>query len=285
MSAAPAESMRPPLEGSVGRGHVRGCSHPASTCTVATGLCPDVYVRWWRILRGRAHCSSTYCSWTYCSWAQSDRLGLLIEGRSIMGSESACVQEKHRVKAQSSYRLPAGARNDGVHDVLGEPPAREVAGRLRGDTTARDDPLGPVTLAVERLERSVHGSRLDLRLPQVVSYERIPRAAFGERPCTAGGEAVVVDQPRSRQRGERLSTLTLDEPAALEVGVDLGGAPVSMAQPTERRLDRVARPAPVRRLSSRREPPLRPPPRPRRRPRLRPTRLRQAPARGVVARR
>jgi hypothetical protein len=53
---------------------------------VVAGLCPDVYVRWFRVLRRR-----------------HDRLEWLVEVKIVVkGSESACVQEKRRVKASSS---------------------------------------------------------------------------------------------------------------------------------------------------------------------------------------
>ena len=52
----------------------------------AAGLCPDVYVRWFRVLRRR-----------------HDRLEWLVEVKIVVkGSESVCVQEKRRVKATSS---------------------------------------------------------------------------------------------------------------------------------------------------------------------------------------
>jgi hypothetical protein len=51
---------------------------------------PGRYVRCWRILRGRADCSESESSLT-----QSDRGGLLIEGRKVICSENAYVQEKH----------------------------------------------------------------------------------------------------------------------------------------------------------------------------------------------
>jgi hypothetical protein len=53
---------------------------------VAAGLCPAVYVRWWCILR-----------------RLQGRLEWLVGGIvGIKDSESACVQEKRRVKARSS---------------------------------------------------------------------------------------------------------------------------------------------------------------------------------------
>jgi len=58
------------------------------TCTVAAGICPDVYVGWWYVLRRRA---------------VVDRLKWLVKnGFEVKDSESAYVQEKRRVKARSS---------------------------------------------------------------------------------------------------------------------------------------------------------------------------------------
>jgi hypothetical protein len=70
---------------SLARGLAAGALTRPSTCTVAAGLCPDVYVRWWCVLRRRAG---------------FDRLKWLIEkGFEVKDSESACVQEKRLVKA------------------------------------------------------------------------------------------------------------------------------------------------------------------------------------------
>ena len=53
---------------------------------VGAGVCPDVYVGWFRVLRSR-----------------HDRLEWLIEVKVVVkDSESACVQEKRRVIATSS---------------------------------------------------------------------------------------------------------------------------------------------------------------------------------------
>jgi hypothetical protein len=73
---------------SLARGLATGALTRPSTCTVAAGLCPDVYVRWWCVLRRRT---------------VVDRLGWLVErGFEVKDSESARVQEKRQVKAQSS---------------------------------------------------------------------------------------------------------------------------------------------------------------------------------------
>jgi hypothetical protein len=73
---------------SVTHGLAAGALTRPSTCTVAAGLCPDVYVRWWCVLRRRA---------------VVDRLRWLVErGFEVKDSESACVQEKRRMKARSS---------------------------------------------------------------------------------------------------------------------------------------------------------------------------------------
>ncbi len=88
MSAAPAESMEPPVEGVVGRGAAAGALTRPPTCTVGAGLCSDVYLRWW---------------WIPCRRAEFDRLDWLIERKvKVKGSESVCVQEKRRVIARSS---------------------------------------------------------------------------------------------------------------------------------------------------------------------------------------
>jgi hypothetical protein len=73
---------------SFARGLAAGALTRPPTCTVAAGLCPDVYVRWWCVLRRRAG---------------FDRLKWLVEkGFEVKDSESARVQEKRRVKAGSS---------------------------------------------------------------------------------------------------------------------------------------------------------------------------------------
>jgi len=80
--------MEPPLEVSIARGLAAGALTRPSTCTVAAGLCPDDYVRWWCSLRRRS---------------VNDRLRWFVEERyEVKDSESACVQEKRRMKAQSS---------------------------------------------------------------------------------------------------------------------------------------------------------------------------------------
>jgi hypothetical protein len=78
--------MKPPGRVSVAALWTRMLSPGRRPARVAAGLCPDVYVRWWCILRRR-----------------QDRLEWLV-GRivAVKDSESACVQEKRRVKAQSS---------------------------------------------------------------------------------------------------------------------------------------------------------------------------------------
>lgn len=73
---------------SLARGLAADALTRPSTCTVVAGLCPDVYVTWWCVLRRRS---------------VVDRLKWLIEKEfEVKDSESACVQEKRRVKAQSS---------------------------------------------------------------------------------------------------------------------------------------------------------------------------------------
>jgi len=80
--------MEPPQRMSVARGLAAGALTRPPTCTAAAGLCPDVYVGWCFVLRRRA---------------AVDRLKWLIEKRfEVKDSESANVQEKRRVKAQSS---------------------------------------------------------------------------------------------------------------------------------------------------------------------------------------
>jgi hypothetical protein len=80
--------MKPPLEGVVARGLAAGALTRPLTCTVAAGLCPDVYVRWWCVLRRRA---------------VVDRLRWLgVDGFEVKDSENVFVQEKRRVKARSS---------------------------------------------------------------------------------------------------------------------------------------------------------------------------------------
>ena len=75
------------------------------------------------------------------------------------------------------------------HDLLGEPFPGEVAGRLRIRAATRDDPLCPVALALERLERSVHHARLEVRLHQVVADERIPAPRPASAVARAASEA------------------------------------------------------------------------------------------------
>jgi hypothetical protein len=73
---------------SIARGLAAGALTRRLTYTVATGLCPDVYVGWWCVL---------------CRRAVVDRLKWLIETEvEVKDSESAYVQEKRRVKAWSS---------------------------------------------------------------------------------------------------------------------------------------------------------------------------------------
>jgi hypothetical protein len=73
---------------SIARGLAAGALTRPSTCTVAAGICPDDYVRWWCILRRRS--VTDRLKWFVEEWFEDK------------DSESACVQEKRRMKARSS---------------------------------------------------------------------------------------------------------------------------------------------------------------------------------------
>ena len=79
MSAAPAESMEPPVEDVGARGRVRGCSHPDVDLHGRDRRVPDGYLRWCAFSVGRA-----------------PRAQRTVGSRDIevMDSESVRVQEK-----------------------------------------------------------------------------------------------------------------------------------------------------------------------------------------------
>jgi len=79
MSAAPAESMEPPLEDVVARGRVRGCSHPDVDLHGRDRKVPDDYLRW---------CASSVGRALRTLWAVGSR------DMEVMDSESVRVQEK-----------------------------------------------------------------------------------------------------------------------------------------------------------------------------------------------
>ena len=89
MSAAPAESMEPPLEDVVGRGIVRGCSHRTLDLH---GPPPES--------AGRSTSGGGWSSDVGRQVADVETDGT--KDSDSWDSESACVQEKHQVKAESS---------------------------------------------------------------------------------------------------------------------------------------------------------------------------------------
>jgi hypothetical protein len=87
MSAAPTESMLPPLEDRLPRTSRPRMLSPGADLHGRPDCAPDGYVRWLDVLRRRPAVGP---------------VDQLFEVQRIMDSESVCVQEKHRVKARSS---------------------------------------------------------------------------------------------------------------------------------------------------------------------------------------
>ena len=159
-------------------------------------------------------------------------------------------------------RVVPGARNDGVDDLVGEALSSHIPRRLRSRASARHDALGTPTLALQRRQRMLDELRVDTRARQVVSDERVARPAIGEPLGARLRKAAIVDESCPGKRRERFDSFVLGDAPRGELVVDLCRSVVATAQGPERRLDGVAAPA-RRRLSSRREPPLRSrPPRP-----------------------
>ena len=127
-----------------------------------------------------------------------------------------------------------------MDDVVGEALSGQVARRLRARASARDDPLGTLTLALERRQRVLDELVVDTGEHQVVTDERVARPAIGEALGARLREAAVVDEPGARERRERFDAIVLGDAARLELVVDLRGAAIAMAQRTQRRLDGVA---------------------------------------------
>jgi hypothetical protein len=67
---------------------------------------------------------------------------------------------------------------------------------------------------------------------QIVRDECVARAARGQGLGSPLGEATVVDQPRSRERRERLLEGALSHAARGQLALDLLGAAVTMAEQT-----------------------------------------------------
>jgi hypothetical protein len=123
-----------------------------------------------------------------------------------------------------------GARNGGVHDVLGEALSGEIAGGLRPGAPPHDDPIGTYELVLERRESMLDDVSLDAGELEVVPYECIACTAIREPRSTGLREATVVDEPGPSKRRERVDPIALRYPARGELRVDLRGASISMAQ-------------------------------------------------------
>ena len=153
-------------------------------------------------------------------------------------------------------RVVSGARNDSVDNLVGEALSGQVPGRLGSRATARHDPLGTLTLALESRHRMLDKLGVDTRAQQVVTDERVARPTIREPLGPRLRESAIVDETGPGERRERFDSLVLGDALRREPIVDLRGAAIAMTQRPKRRLDGVAGPA-RRRFSSRRGPHLR----------------------------
>jgi hypothetical protein len=143
-----------------------------------------------------------------------------------------------------------------VEDVVGEALPGKITGRLCRRATAGDDALGALGLAPERVDYLVQDARLHAGERELVSYALVPRPALRERESPREGITAVVDEGGADEPVDNVLTLDVTDPAALEKAIDLGCGAIAVTQRTKRLLERCS--CGCRRVSSRREPPLRP---------------------------
>jgi hypothetical protein len=147
-------------------------------------------------------------------------------------------------------------RNGGLDDIVREALTGQVASRFRRRAAASDDAPSALRLALERSDRSVRDLRLDSGERELVPDARVPRSPVGERRCPRRRVAAIVDERCAQEPVENVLPVGLADAATLQIAVDLGRGALTMPQRPKCLLERRVRRC--RRLSSRREPPLRP---------------------------
>ena len=75
-------------------------------------------------------------------------------------------------------------RNGGVDDVVREALARQIASRLRRGSTASDDALGALRLALERSDCGLRDLRVDPGELELVADALVARSPVRERRCS-----------------------------------------------------------------------------------------------------
>jgi hypothetical protein len=147
-------------------------------------------------------------------------------------------------------------RNGCVDDVVREALTGQVASRLRRRAATSDDAPSALRLALERSDGGLRDLRLDSGERELVPDALVPRSPVGERRRPRRRIAEIVDERCAEEPVENVLPVGLADATTLQIAVDLGRGALTMPQRPKCLLERRVRRC--RRLSSRREPPLRP---------------------------
>ena len=128
-------------------------------------------------------------------------------------------------------------RNDGVHDVVGESLAGEVACGLRACPTTFDDAPGPLRLALQRPDHLFGNLGLNPGESELVPDSLVPRSALGQRGCPRFGVPAIVDERRANELLDHLQAFALPHAAAREEPVDLARRAIAVTQSSQRLLE------------------------------------------------
>ncbi len=127
--------------------------------------------------------------------------------------------------------------NDGADDVVGEPPAVQVASGSGRRPSADDDAAGARRLFLDGRERGVHELALDARLGETRPDEGVAGSAVDECHGTQSREALVVDEPGATKSLKCVQPVVLGEATGPEVLGDLARGAISVAQRAQCALD------------------------------------------------
>ena len=225
MSAAPAESMKPPGEDVGGPRARRGCSHPAVDLHGRAGLCPDVYVGWWCVLRW----SDRPTEVAHREWIRGQGFRKRVRaGETSSESSIILTRRPWRAQRRRARRLPRSPfRPDSARSSRPPRGARRSAQRAR---PRRSSALRASSMTSSSTPASLRSCR--------TRASPAPRSARPAARISAKRRSSM--SPVRVSVGERFRAIMLRKPARLEMVVDLRSASITMAQRPERRLDGVS---------------------------------------------